>query len=261
MLRVILSVSAVVIGATASGLPVGHYYGEGEEKSSIIDLKVKNKNTADFSWVFKFMSWDEHFDCKDVSYTMVGSTIAISLAENPCIVDINSKFTGFFDIGEALTMQFDSKTGSIHLVTGLMDCIDVMLNYVRPLTIVADEEDVVVPKKLTKKEKKAVKKEKKKAEEKKPVEEKPVEEETPVEEAPVEEEPKKKAAKKEKAAKVKEAAAEKPIEVKEAEAAAPVAPIVAQQEAVNTTSTTTTKGARSGLISGLAGLAVVAMMM
>lgn len=284
MLRVILTVSAVVIGASAAGLPVGHYYGESERKTSFIGLKVKSESSADFSWVIKLGSWDEHFDCKDVSYTMTGSTIAFPMSENPCIVAINSKLSiGQFDIGRALTMQFDSRTGSLYV-----NCAAVLLNYVSSLTL-GDDEEVVVPKKVTKKEKATAKKAPvveitatdedevvvpKKVTKKKASAKEAVDEKTPdVEIAATTQGPKKGKADKKKADKkkdakkikadkkvVKEATAERAIEVALDEAAAPVVPIVAQQEAVNAASTTT-KSAVSGLMTGLAGLAVAAMML
>lgn len=125
-----------VVCATVNGIPLGYYEGHANEMSkNDVFLAVKSANKADFVWNFSMdvvgLRFD--FDCKDVDYTFDGAVVSIPQEGNPCIQSVAATFAPYFVLQGAMKMPYDAAKKSLHLLTGLANCVDVHIAFQKPI--------------------------------------------------------------------------------------------------------------------------------
>jgi hypothetical protein len=122
-----------LVGSSGSGIPTGVYYGSNDFGNARIRLRVKSSNVVDFAFKFKLSSFDNEFYCDDVPYSIANGNVSLTISSNPCMEDVRKVYLSMFDMGDSITAPYNSADQSIHVVTGVHDCVDVVVKHVGPL--------------------------------------------------------------------------------------------------------------------------------
>lgn len=122
-----------LVGSSGSGIPTGVYYGSNEFGNARIRLRVKSSKLVDFAFKFKLFEFDNEFYCEDVPYSTASGNVSLTISSNPCMEDVRKVYLSMFDMGDSITAPYNSADQTIHVVTGSLNCVDVVVKHVGPL--------------------------------------------------------------------------------------------------------------------------------